>query len=119
VRYAPSGVPDLPGVSAPADPAVPPDPAVPSGPAPTGPAGTATVGVTDGDYGPEVPADALAEQVGAQSGASDVICPGYLPAQVEASTVCAGTVDGQQAQLRTRVTAVEGIEATVEITRVG
>ena len=95
------------------------EPAPPTGPVPTGPAGTATVGVTNGEYGPEVPSDALAEQVGAQSGATDVICPGYLPAQVDASTVCSGGVDGQQAQLRTLVTAVEGSEATVDITRVG
>ncbi|HWN28849.1 MAG TPA: DUF4333 domain-containing protein [Actinomycetospora sp.] len=101
---------DQPAVSVPADP---------TGPAPTGPAGTTTVGVTDGDYGPEVPTDALAEQVGAQSGAVDVICSGYLPAQVDASTTCAATVDGQQAQLETRVTAVEGSEATVDIARVG
>ena len=95
------------------------EPAAPTGPVPTGPAGTATVGVTNGEYGLEVPSDALAEQVGAQSGATDVICPGYLPAQVDASTVCAGGVDGQQAQLRTLVTAVEGSEATVDITWVG
>jgi hypothetical protein len=106
-------------VSEPAEPAEPAAPADPTGPVPTGPAGTATVGVADGDYGPEVPSDALAEQVGAQSGATDVICPGYLPAQVDASTICAATVDGQQAQLETRVTAVEGSEATVDITRVG
>jgi len=113
VQIAPSVPPDAadqPAVAAPADPA---------GPAPTGPAGTATVGVTDGDYGPEVPTDALAEQVGAQSCAVDVICSGYLPAQVDASTTCAATVDGQQAQLETRVTAVEGSEATVDIARVG
>jgi hypothetical protein len=55
----------------------------------------------------------------AQSGATDVVCPGYLPDQVDASTVCSGGVDGQQAQLRTLVTAVEGSEATVDITRVG
>ena len=48
-----------------------------------------------------------------------ILCPGYLPAQVDASTVCTGGVDGQQAQLRTLVTAVEGSEATVDITRVG
>lgn len=83
------------------------------------PAGTATVGVTGGDYGPEVPSDALAAQVDAQSGATDVVCPGYLPAQVDASTICSGTVDGQQAQLQTHVTAVEGSSATVDITRVG
>jgi hypothetical protein len=110
VSSAPGPVPDRPEVS---------EPAAPTGPVPTGPAGTATVGVTNGEYGPEVPSDALAEQVGAQSGATDVICPGYLPAQVDASTVCSGGVDGQQAQLRTLVTAVEGSEATVDITRVG
>ena len=54
----------------------------------TGPVGSATVGVTDGDYGPEVPAEDLAAQVAAATGAADVLCPGYLPAQVEASTVC-------------------------------
>ena len=114
---------DGPAVSEPAvpEPAELPaeEPVEPTGPVPTGPAGTAQVGVTDGAYGPEVPGDALAEQVGAQSGASDVVCPGYLPAQADASTVCSGTVDGQQAQLETRVTAVEGTEATVDITRVG
>ena len=110
VSTGPGPVPALPEVS---------EPAAPTGPVPTGPAGTATVGVTNGEYGPEVPSDALAEQVGAQSGATDVICPGYLPAQVDASTVCSGGVDGQQAQLRTLVTAVEGSEATVDITRVG
>jgi hypothetical protein len=116
----PIGVGDQPAVSAPADPSGPaPSGPVPTGPAPTGPAGTATVGVTDGDYGPEVPTGALAEQVGVGSGATDVICPGYLPAQIDASTTCAGTVDGQQAQLKTRVTAVAGAEATVDITRVG
>ncbi|MEJ2863772.1 DUF4190 domain-containing protein [Actinomycetospora flava] len=109
---------DQPGVSEPADlPAE--EPVAPTGPVPTGPAGTAQVGIADGDYGPEVPSEALAEQVGAQSGATDVICPGYLPAQVEASTICAGAVDGQQAQLEARVTAVEGSEATVDIARVG
>ncbi|WP_433782682.1 DUF4190 domain-containing protein [Actinomycetospora sp. CA-101289] len=112
----PVDVPDQPAVSAPADPT---EPADPSGPVATGPAGTATVGVADGDYGPEVPSEALAEQVGAQTGATDVICPGYLPAQVDASTTCSGTLDGQQAQLDNRVTGVEGAEATVEITRVG
>jgi hypothetical protein len=106
----PVQVPDQPQVS---------EPAAPTGPVPTGPAGTATVGLTNGEYGPEVPSEALAEQVGAQSGATDVICPGYLPAQVDASTVCSGGVDGQQAQLRTLVTAVEGSEATVDITRAG
>ena len=110
VSSGPAPVPAQPEVS---------EPAAPTGPVPTGPAGTATVGVTNGEYGPEVPSDALAEQVGAQSGATDVICPGYLPAQVDASTVCSGGVDGQQAQLRTLVTAVEGSEATVDITRVG
>jgi hypothetical protein len=110
---APAGVTDPPAATEPTDPVAP------TQPAPTGPAATATVGVTGGDYGPEVPSDALAEQVGAQSGATDVVCPGYLPAQVDATTVCAGTVDGQQAQLRTTVTAVEGAEATVDITRVG
>jgi hypothetical protein len=121
----PSGVGDQPGISAPAGPSGPvptapvPSAPAPSGSAPTGPAGTATVGVTDGDYGPEVPSAALAEQVGVGSGATDVICPGYLPAQIDASTTCAGTVDGQQAQLQTRVTAVAGAEATVDITRVG
>jgi hypothetical protein len=38
---------------------------------------------------------------------------------VDASTICSGTVDGQQAQLQTHVTAVEGSSATVDITRVG
>jgi hypothetical protein len=111
----PTGVPDQPEVSAPADPSVP----APTAPVATGPAGSATVGVTGGEYGPEVPTTALAEQVGVGSGATDVICPGYLPAQIDASTVCSGTVDGQQAQLRTQVTAVAGSEATVDITRVG
>jgi peptidyl-prolyl cis-trans isomerase B (cyclophilin B) len=121
----PIGVGDQPGISAPAGPSGPvptapvPSAPAPSGPVPSGPAGTATVGVTDGDYGPEVPSAALAEQVGVGSGATDVICPGYLPAQIDASTTCAGTVDGQQAQLQTRVTAVAGAEATVDITRVG
>jgi hypothetical protein len=111
----PADVVDQPGTS---EPAAPSD-AAPADQVPTGPAGTATVGVADGDYGPEVPSDALAEQVGAQSGATDVICPGFLPAQVDASTVCSGTVDGVSAQLQTQVTAVEGAEATVDITRVG
>jgi hypothetical protein len=115
-----SSTPDVPGVSAPAVPPGPdqaaPDPGVPAA---TGPAGTATVGVTNGDYGPEVPSDALAQEVGVQTGATDVICPGYLPAQVDASTTCAGGLDGQQAQLQTRVTAVEGSTATIDIARVG
>lgn len=124
-RVAPSlpvGAGDRPGIS---EPAIPGEEApgeeapAEEAPVPTGPAGIATVGVTTGDYGPEVPSEALAEQVGAQSGATDVICPGFLPAQVDASTVCSGTVDGRSAQLQTQVTAVEGSEATVDITRVG
>jgi hypothetical protein len=127
-QLAPWGVtsaPDVPGVSAPAVPDSPdqdaPDPAAPDPTAPvaTGPVGTATVGVTNGDYGPEVPSDALAREVGVQTGATDVICPGYLPAQVDASTTCAGGLGGQQAQLQTRVTAVQGSTATVDIARVG
>jgi hypothetical protein len=116
VQIAPSVSVDAP---APSEESAPAESAEPTEPVATGPAGTATVGVTDGDYGPEVPADALAEQVGAQTGATDVICPGFLPGQVDASTTCSGAVDGQQAQLQTQVTAVEGSEATVDIQRVG
>ncbi|WP_433802802.1 DUF4190 domain-containing protein [Actinomycetospora sp. CA-084318] len=88
-----------------------------STPAVTGPVGPGTVGVADGDYGPELPADALAAEVGTRSGATDVICPGYLPAQVEASSTCDGTLDGQAARFRATVTAVDGSEATIDIAR--
>ncbi|MEJ2866513.1 DUF4190 domain-containing protein [Actinomycetospora sp. OC33-EN08] len=102
IPTTPSGLPDVPGVSAPAV---------------TGPAGSGTVAVADGDYGPELPADALAAEVGAQTGAQDVICPGYLPAQVEASSTCDGTAEGQSARYRATVTAVTGSEASIDIAR--
>ena len=117
--------PDVPGVSAPAVPddsdqdAPDQDAPDPTAPVATGPVGSATVGVANGDYGPEVPSEALAQEVGVQTGATDVICPGYLPAQVDASTTCSGALGGEQAQLQTRVTAVEGSTATVDIARVG
>lgn len=100
----------VPTTTAPEVPAV-------STPAVTGPVGPGTVGITDGDYGPELPADALAAEVGTRSGATDVICPGYLPAQVEASSTCDGTLDGQNARFRATVTAVSGSEATIDIAR--
>ncbi|GAA4853221.1 hypothetical protein GCM10023201_53340 [Actinomycetospora corticicola] len=97
-----TGVPELPAVSTPAV---------------TGPVGPGTVTVADGDYGPELPADALAAEVGSRAGAADVICPGYLPAQVEASSTCDGTLDGQAARFRATVTAVNGSEASIDIAR--
>ncbi|MDL5159598.1 DUF4190 domain-containing protein [Actinomycetospora termitidis] len=102
VESIPSTSPDAPGVSAPVV---------------SGPAGAGTVTIADGDYGPELPADALATEVGNQTGATDVICPGYLPAQVDASSTCDGTVDGQNARLRATVTAVAGSEASILISR--
>ena len=89
-------------------------------PVATGPAGSATVGIVQGDYGTELPAEDLAAQVGAATGAVDVLCPGYLPAQVDASTVCSATVeDVPGAQLRTTVTSVDGEEASIDIVREG
>jgi hypothetical protein len=117
LRSVPTTAPDLPAVSAPADPS-PADPS-PAGPTPavTGPVGPGTVAVADGDYGPELPSDALAAEVGTRTGASDVICPGYLPAQVAGTSTCDGTLDGQAARFRATVTAVNGAEASIDITR--
>ncbi|MDL5159108.1 DUF4190 domain-containing protein [Actinomycetospora termitidis] len=68
---------------------------------------------------PAVTPEQLAPEVSAQIGAEDVVCPEMLPGQVGATTVCTGTVDGEQAQLGVTVTEVSGTQVAFRIARVG
>ncbi|MEJ2866295.1 DUF4190 domain-containing protein [Actinomycetospora sp. OC33-EN08] len=68
---------------------------------------------------PAVTPEQLAPEVSAQLGAEDVVCPEMLPGQVGATTVCSGTVDGEQAQLGVTVTEVSGTQVAFRIARVG
>lgn len=68
---------------------------------------------------PTVAPDQLGAEVARQANAEDVTCPQALPAQVGASTVCSGTLEGEQAQLGVTITAVEGTSVAFDIAKVG
>lgn len=59
---------------------------------------------------PLVTPEQLAPEVAAQTGAEDVTCPDALPGQVGASTVCTGTVSGEETRLGVTVTTVQGTQ---------
>ncbi|MFC5061696.1 DUF4333 domain-containing protein [Actinomycetospora atypica] len=68
---------------------------------------------------PPVAPGELGAEVARQANAEDVTCPQALPAQVGASTVCSGTLDGEQAQLGVTITAVQGSSVAFDIAKVG